>query len=216
MARRPDPPLMPDAPFMISPAGFIAQPNWNASPQPGLGPNLSPGSPATVTSLLPGGILQLVGTGEFDLIGNQLGGARGALQVDLVTGTAGTNQALAFLLQTAGVSTIYLGFSLDTTNRPKFIITDVSGTQVAAGSLSGAAIAAGTPLSLRLFWDSAGSVFPPFVAWTVNGIAQTVSTLPSTPWKPFFPSTIICGQGGPGSNVDFVGQLGRVQASNVP
>ena len=189
---------MSDAPFMISPAGFIVDYNFSA---PGTG---------IVTQLLPGATVQLRGGGEFDLTG-QLGGARGSLQVDLVTGAAGSAQGLAFLVGNLNPTSTYLGISLDTSNRPTFTITDVQGATKAHGSPSGSALAAGVVLSIVVAWDASGSA-----SFTVGGVAQPVVVV--GPWTAFSPVAVLYGAAGaaavPGMSA-FVGKFNKVQTGNV-
>ena len=207
---------MPDTPFMIGANGMIADVSYNGfaagyatvGQQPAIATGESPNvadapapGPWGVSQLLPGSLVQLTGGGEYDLTegssalqdigtGNPsppvLNGARGSIQVDLVTGTVGTGQGLAFVVGNIGPTTMYAGISLDTSNRPTFTITDNTGTPKAEGAPSGAALASGVPLQLRLFWDSTGAVLPAFAAFLVNGVYQAVTILAS-PWTSFVP-----------------------------
>jgi hypothetical protein len=182
----------------------------------------SPG-PWIVTKLLPGAVLQLTGGGEYDLVSgasalqgigtsnpqtSPLGsGARGSIQVDLVTGTAGTVQGVAFIVGNVNSTTMYAGISLDTQNRPNFFITDNTGTTQVQGTPSGSAIPSGVVLQIRLFWDANGAV-----AFFINGVTQAF-TAPSGPWSPFVPVAVLYGQAanGFGTQTAFLGRLNKTQ-----
>ncbi len=238
---------MSDGPFVIGANGMIAdvsfigygpgyatvgvQPNIGPGESPNFGQAASPG-PWRVTQLLPGALVQLRGGGEYDLpstsrsplqgIGAgsspQLGGTMGSVQVDLLTGAAGSATPVVYLSSQVGlgvsVPTVYIGVFLDSTNRPTFTITDVNGAIKAQGSPSGAAVLSGTPFQLRLFWDSTGTIIPSFVAFLINGVAQPLGTV-TGPWTAFQPQAIYYGRGASvGGGNPFTGTLHKVQASN--
>jgi hypothetical protein len=237
---------MPDTPFMIGANGMIADVSFNGLPagyatvgqQPAIGtgetPNLadtpSPG-PWSVSQLLPGALVQLRGGGEVDLsTGSQspmlaigsgsnptLGGTAGSLQLDLVTGAAGSATPVVYLSSQVGlvtVPTLYIGVFLDSTNRPTFTITDAFGAIKAQGSPSGSAIPAGVVLQLRLFWDSTGNVLPGYVSFYINGVPQALGTI-SGPWTAFQCLAVYYGRGAKvGGGNPFTGVLNKLQASN--
>lgn len=236
---------MSDAPFMIGANGLIVDTSLNGF-APGYAtvgqqPNIAPGEtpnfgnaptpgPWVVTQLLPGALIQLRGGGQFPLptgtqspmlaIGNgsnaQLAGITGSMQVDVVTGAAGTQQGLAFEVSADG--TAYVGIWLDTSNRPSFTIAPVSGTTVAVGAPTGSAIPSGTVLQIRLFWDATGKTIPGFVAFYVNGVAQPLGAV-TGPWSNllFQPASIEYGRGAVfGSFVAFAGTFLKFQAGNSP
>ena len=238
---------MPDTPFMIGANGMIADVSFNGFAQgyatvgqqpviatgetPNLGNAPSPG-PWGVTQLLPGSLVQLTGGGEYDLVsgasafqgvgsGNPepsvLSGIRGSIQVDLVTGAAGTVQGLAFMVGDVGPTTMYAGISLDTSNRPTFAITDNTGAVKAQGAPSGSAIASGTPLQLRLFWDSTGLLLSAYTAFLINGTPQAVGAV-SSAWASFSPVAVLYGRGAQGFSTytTFLGRFNKVQAGNSP
>jgi hypothetical protein len=230
---------MPDTPFMIGYNGFIADLSYNGFAAPGqatvgLVPNIATGEtpntntpspgPWGVTQLLPGSVIQLTGGGQYNLVsgasalqgigtgtGPALSGVRGSIQVDIVTGAAGTAQGLAFIVGDLGPTTLYAGISLDASNRPNFSITNNSGVVVVHGTPSGSAFPANVALQLQLFWDSGtGSV-----SFVVNGVAQSF-TPASGPWAPFVPISILYGRGanGFGTLSAFTGRLNKVQLGN--
>lgn len=232
--RMPDTPFMIGANGLIADVSF----NGFASPgmaTVGLVPNIATGEtpntntptpgPWVVTQLLPGSVIQLTGGGEYDLISGANGlqgvgdgnpsspvlgaGIRGSMQVDYVTGTAGGAQGLLFVVGNVGPSTMYVGLSLDSSNRPTFTITDDTGTPKVEGTPSGSAVPAGVPFQLRLFWDATGIVLPSFVAFLVNGVAQAF-TPASGAWTPFVPTAVLYGRGAVSFGA-FTGRLNKVQ-----
>ena len=218
---------MSDAPFIISPAGFIMDLNWNPSgPQngfanlsPGHNPNKTPSSgrgPGAVTPPLPGAVVQLVGTGEFPVVG-QLNGPRGTIQANFVTGTAGPAQAIAMLIGDTAPITQFLGITIDSQNRPKFEITDSTGALIAYSTPSGAAVPSGTPFQISLSWDATGLFLSSYIFFMINNIpiATTIITMPSTGWSPFVPVAMLGSVGGYGSLNSFGGSLIKMQASNA-
>lgn len=235
---------MSDAPFMIGANGLIVDTSFNGFAPGyatvGVQPNIAPGEspnfgqaptpgPWIVTQLLPGASIQLVGGGEYDLpstsrspmqgIGSGsnplLGGTVGSMQVDIVTGAAGTIQGLGFEVNTIDSSspTAYVGIWLDASNRPSFTITDVNGVTKAVGAPTGAAIPSGTVLQLRLFWDSTGTIIPGFVVFLANGVVQPLGAV-TGPWTGFTPTSILYGSGAVFSTfTSFVGRFNKFQAS---
>ena len=159
---------------MVSPAGFIADVNWQA-PQPATGPTINVQNPWSVTPLLKGATIQDRGIGNRDIV---FAGIRGTLEVYLTTGAAGTVQAPALLVKTMDVYPVGLAIGLDATNRPYAILYDNSGAIVGESMPSGAAIPAGTPLVIRLAWNSTAPVDGGKYAYlTVNG-----APIPAAEW----------------------------------
>lgn len=219
---------MSDAPFMISPAGFIADVNFNpsgpengfANISPGKNPNNTPSSgpgPFAVTAPLPGAFVQLRGTGETDLTG-QLNAFQGSLQADIVTTTAAPAEAIATIVGNVGPTTLYLGILLDSQNRPFFRITDAGGVLVAFSAPAGAAIPAGIPLQIRFGWDARGKILPGFALLKINNtiVSPATYTVPTSSWTVFNPVAVLVGVGGYGSLTDYGGSIVKVQASNTP
>lgn len=234
---------MSDAPFMIGANGLIVDTSLNGF-APGYAtvgqqPNIAPGEtpnfgnaptpgPWVVTQLLPGAVLQLRGGGEYDIVTGQspqlgigsgasplIGGTMGSMQVDIVTGTAGTIQGLAFITIPIGATpTAYLGIWLDASNRPSFTITDALGVTKAVGAPAGSAIPSGTVLQLRLFWDSTGTVIPSRVAFFSNGVAQPLGAV-SASWTAFQPASVLYGTGAVFSTfTSFLGRFNKLQVGS--
>lgn len=220
---------MSDAPFIISPAGFITDVNFDpAGPQNGFA-NISPGKspsgtpntgrgPWDVTTPLPQAFLANRGTGQTNLLTGQLvGGFRGTIQADFVTGTAAPAQAIATVIGNFPV-TLFLGICIDSSNRPFFRITDFGGTLVAFSTPSGSAIPAGVPMSVRFAWDANAKILAGYALLKIGStvIASSSYTLPSSGWTPFNPTAVLAGVGGYNSLNDFGGQIIKVQVSSVP
>jgi len=219
---------MSDAPFMISPAGLIADVNFDpagpvngfANISPGKNPNVTPptgSGPFAATVLLPGALVQLRGTGETDLTG-QLSAFQGSLQADIITITAAPAEAIATIVGNVGPTTLYLGILLDSQNRPFFRITDFAGTLVAFSAPAGAAIPAGVPLQIRFGWDARGRILPGFALLKINNtiVSPATYTVPTSPWTVFNPVAILIGVGGYAGLTDYGGSIVKVQASNTP
>lgn len=196
-------------------------PNFGDAPSPG---------PWRVTQLLPGALVQLRGGGEYDLLSTarspflaigtgtapQLGSTTGSVQLDITTGAAGTPVNLAWLAPYTNLSTppeVFVELFLDAQNRPSFEITDVNGNSVAVGAPSGSAVLSGTYLQIRLFWDSRGAVLPSYVAFLINGVAQTVGAV-TGPWTGFQPAAVYYGRGAALGGPSFDGQFHKFQAGN--
>ncbi len=208
---------------------FGLAPTIGTGETPNIGDTPSPG-PFSVTQLLPGSVIQLNGGGEYDLISGMnalqgigsgspsspvLGvGFRGSIQVDYVTGTAGSATPIVYLSSQVGLNAVpteYIGIFVDATNRPTFTITDASGAIKAQGLPAGAAIPAGTPAQLRLFWDAAGTVLPGYVAFLINGTPVPLGTV-TGPWTPFGPGAVYYGRGASvGGGNPFTGRFNKVQ-----
>ena len=229
--------LIFDTSFNGMPPGYATvgtQPNVAPGESPNFGDTPTPG-PWIATQLLPGALVQLVGGGQFNLlstarspmqgIGNgsnpQIGGNMGSIQVDVTVGALGGGpQGLGFLTLPAGnVPTAYLGIWVSSANQPSFTITDVNGVVQAVGAPSGSTIPAGTPLSIRLFWDATGTQLPSYVAFYSNGVAQPLGAV-TGPWTPFQPASVLYGRGANGFGTPtfnlFPGRLNKFQAGNSP
>lgn len=195
---------MSDGPFIISPMGFIADVSYAGLPNFGGSPGKSPWS---VTQLLPGGLVSVVGSGgQLNLTG-QLSGARGTMQVDLTTGTAGGSQGVAVLA--SGGTGVFIGVFLSSTNGPGIVITDVNGTSV-VNSSSGTN-GSGVPLQVIVQWNSVSGSYQ----LLVNGVVTVSGT--HAAWTSFSPSSLV--YGAPVASVStfaaFVGHVNKVQVSNV-
>jgi hypothetical protein len=212
---------MPDAPFMISPAGVLVDPNFNATPQPGLGPNIDRGNPMAVAQLLPGAAIQLRGIGQFDLSGENRG-ISGTLQADIITATAAPASVIAALVGSVGGVTKYLVIALDTSNRPRVLFTNDAGTLVGRTQGAGAAVVAGTPFQLRLAWNSGADVLAGrFGSFRINGVLVPNADWnidPIAAWTPFYPVAVLVGTGGVGGFAgltDTTAKINHVQVSNT-
>jgi len=136
---------MPDTASILSPTGAVFAPNW---PLPGVnGVNSNPGY---VSRPVPGVLLATQGLGQFQI---QPFGFRGTLTAEIVTGAAGTARAVLSLRDTLASPQYEVRIALDNQNRPTARVV-VAGVAVAVWTPTSAAIAAGTPLQLRLIWDS--------------------------------------------------------------
>ena len=162
---------------------------------------------------LPGAVFDQQGVGTFPLNG-VLSGVRGSITVTLITGTAGTARTVLFLTESASINDTVL-IALDSSNRPFAGITDNAAVVKGQTAGSGAAIAAGQPLTIRLAWDSTQAIdgarftllrLEPntLTNWTTNPVAA---------WTPFLPTLLISGQGVSGGS-DFNGTILSIQASN--
>ncbi len=198
--------------------GLVASINYNSSPQAGIGSNL--GQMAfRYFQVLPGKSLQLQGQGLFTISDfGQINDLAGTLQIDLTTGAVGVRRAVAFII---GTSTIYhIGVALDASNRPFVEMTDNYGDQVGLTTPVGAAIPAGTPLQIRLAWNSEGAVFGTrYVSFQVNRVQvpDTDWTVnPVSSWEPFFPLAARLGVGGFQGLAVFNGTVHHVQIVSNP
>jgi hypothetical protein len=184
--------------FIISPAGFLALPNW---PTVSAGPTLrGVGQAATPYTVAPvqknmGGSLIRRGLGETDLtslnVPQAYGGVCGIMNAQVILPTAGTAYSLAFSVDNASTPLGYCGIYLDSSNRVGAKITDIYGNLVAAAVPSGAAGVAGTPAIIVFSWDAR----KPYVSLTVNGTSVPFTTSPTTAWTPFLPVALELGVG---------------------
>jgi len=205
---------MPDN-FMISPAGFIL--DYAVATPPTVGVGLKPNF---VWQPLPGMVTFMNSTGDVPLNAT-VSGTQGTLQAICTAGTAGAAQVVAFLVDNITTPTLFLGISLDTTNRPCAWILDAHGTTVAHFANSGSAVVSGTPMTINLAWNSAAAVQSThFAELKVNGAIPTGtwSTDATTAWTPFQPTALLVGDQGKSTFQSlgaFVGTVQKVQVTNT-
>lgn len=111
----------------------------------------------------------------------------------------------------------YIVVALDATNRPLVRIKNILGTSIAVVTPSGSAVAANTPVKLRLSWNSQTVITGTrFTSLEVNSAAISASdwsTDPVVAWLPFAPTHMVVGQGiSPAA--DFNGTVLAVQLAN--
>ena len=96
-------------------------------------------------------------------------------------------------------------------------LVQLTGAVKAQGAPSGSAIASGTPLQLRLFWDSTGLLLSAYTAFLINGTPQAVGAV-SSAWASFSPVAVLYGRGAQGFSTytTFLGRFNKVQAGNSP
>jgi hypothetical protein len=193
---------MADAPFMISPAGFIVDVDFSGSAPPGLG---NMGNPI-VTPLLPGAAVQARGTGEHPL-SYQLNGRRGTLEAYFVTGALGADRMIAMLTDSRGV----IGIGVDSGNQPFGIIWDGLGNPVSTITLPLGSLPAGTPMTVRLVWDSNN----PTMIIETRTVAAISHEVVAT-WGSFVPISLwLGGSSGIVPYADFNGVIHKIQVSNL-
>ena len=180
-------------PFILSPAGFIAMPNWPTV----IGQQV--GSPYTVVAPVQSSGGSVLAVGRGDKLLTQGSAVCGTLDAQITLPTAGTAESLAFLVDNTKTPVGYCGIYIDTSNRVGVKITNVLGTSVAAAVPSGAAGVAGTPVIVHMAWDAR----VPFVSLTVNGVSVPFTTNPSAPWTPFVPVALQLGVGNISGLSDF-------------
>jgi hypothetical protein len=131
---------MPE-PFIIYPTGLIATIGMSSPPV------------LDIFKPLQGGRGVFKTTGAFPLTG--FSGRRGTLLASAFSGAAGSNRAVAFLVDRWPSPTRYLGIALDASNRP-FAVMSVDGLGTVSGQStpSGPALPAGQPIDVRLAFDS--------------------------------------------------------------
>lgn len=213
---------MSDTPFVISPAGFIADVNW-ATPQPAVGSSINVKNPLSVVPLLQGAHTQLRGVGEREIA---CAGVRGTIEVQITTGTPSlVGQGIVYIGATPLIPPV-MALALDASNRPLVIFSDALGTWVGQTTPAGAPIDPGTPLRIRFAWDSTRVIWSdntaPFVhrhaTFSVNGqyatAAEWAGTDPVVPWDSFYLGYAWVGQPPAGSPyAGFSGTIDRVQVS---
>jgi len=189
---------MPD-PFIISPAGFLAAPNWPIYPNSGS----NTGTYTVALAQKVSGSILARGRGTT-LITQGVTLLCGTLDVQMVAPTAGTQQAVAFLVDNAQTPSCFAGVYIDTTNRVGALITNAAGSTVVQVSPGGSSIAAGTPLNIHLAWDSRA----PYAVLTVNGTNLALTTSPSASWSVAVPVALQLGVGNISGDSDFVNATG--------
>jgi len=181
----------------------------------------------SVVPLLPGVAYTARGPGQFDLTtdvrfpaGPRLSGSKGSVDLLVVTGATGLGRTLCYLTDDPVNRTNYIFIGLDTSNRPRVIITDHLGTTVALVTRSApASIAAGVTLAIRLAWDSTALVDElagRYASFTVNRdkiLDSEWATDPTSTWTSFQPTHLVLGRGL--STSDFNGTISAAQVSNV-
>lgn len=198
---------MLDAPFIISPAGYIftttfgSPVNGQGSQRLGFVAPIVPGGGNTVAS----------GLGEFTTTAT---GRRGTMDLSVITGAPGANRAVAFLVDHSS-PTKWIGIGLDTNNVPFALIsTDGAATVLAESGAPGGPVTAGTLLNVRLVWDSTAPVRgTSYVALAINGPLAKFIVEPGAAWTSFLPGALLLGVGGYGGLSDFNGGAPFVQLS---
>jgi hypothetical protein len=192
--------------FMISPAGFIAAINYGTSP-----PSFDVFRP------IPGGQGSFFKTtGPWPI--SNLTGRRGTIQASVVTGAAGAARAVAFLVDRWPSPTKYIGIALDAGNHPYAQMSvDGVGTVSGRSSPAGAALAAGTPLNLRLSFNALGSIRGDWKAvFQVEDVTQGVWVVdPIATWVPFIPTFLLVGLSPVGGVAAMNGTVQHVQVSET-
>lgn len=183
------PPLDGPGPIILSPAGFVVRVQDQA-PVNGLG---SYGGLA-VTPTLGVGNYPLAGTGFHQL---PLAPGKGTLDLQVVTGAAGSARSLGAVVESLNAPTRYIEILLDATNRPYARIMDLYGTVVALTAPAGPPIAAGVPLHIRFAWNSQSPINGAVYAYlAVNeAVANLWATQPLVAWVPFAPVGVLLGGG---------------------
>lgn len=200
--------------------GMNEGPNWGGSSM----------APLTVVPLLPALAFSARGRGGQSLVpdvalqlnptqGSRLSGTQGSIDLLVTMATAGTARTLCFLTDSLATPTKYIAVKIDTSNRPFVTFTNNLGVVIAAGTPGGSAIASGTPVAIRMTWDSQNVVdvattrhatlrvnreFVPSADWTTN---------PLVSWTSFQPQFVMLG--GSLGDADFNGTIAAAQFSNV-
>ncbi len=131
---------------------------------------------------------------------------------------AGPERTILYLTNNLTTPTKYVVLAVDSLNRPLLRITNVVGTLVAEVTPSTASVSPGTPMSVRLSWDSENllSASSRHASLTVNGVAvpdANWTTDPTADWASFQPTHLVIGRG-LGAASDFNGVMGNTQISN--
>lgn len=204
---------MPEA-FAISPAGMISAPTYT-TPTTAFS---SMGS-LVVAQIVPGLFLRTAGVGETP-IASAAPLTRGTMEVQYITGTAGSAQALAlFEPVESGLTGYRFGMAVDSTNRPFVLMYDAIGNVVGRTTPSGSAIPVGVRVVARLAWDSTQAIQGVrFASFRVNG--QFVpsgewTTNPTVTWAPMLGGVLEAGMAYTTQTLsDFAGTLLSIQAGN--
>jgi hypothetical protein len=199
---------MQDSFSILSPAGYV----MDVGIVPSVNGTGTYGS-VFVSKLLPGGLVQARGRGEYSLEG-RLSGRQGTMQINCITGTDGASQAVAFI---AVSPTLLLGVAVDATNRPYALLVDILGNLVGQSEAMGPALPAGTPLTIELAWDSQNVVRQgDHAAFQFNDQIADWGATNVPVWIPFVPTKLYVGTslGGYGL-LSFTGIIGKVQIGDT-
>lgn len=193
-------------PIMLSPAGYVVR-LPESTYVPGSGTYGIP----VVTPVAPGAGLITAGTGDHSVT---LAGSSGTLDCQITTGATGAARSVAYLVDNAAAPTAYLGVSLDVSNRPYVVVTDISGTVVAQSDTTGPVNPTGTPLHVTLTWDCRHAFNgSDFVLISINGVTANLwVTEAKVPWTPFVPASLLVGYG---FGAAFNGTVGIIQVTNA-
>jgi hypothetical protein len=130
---------------------------------------------------LPGLVARVTGVGTYRV--QNLPSNVGAVKVDLVTGVSG-GKVLTLRDAYYGHQ---LAITLDGTSRSGVILNDGTGAVVAQANPWGAAVPAGTPLSILFSWNALLGT----VAFRIGTMdAPTWAVLPAGPWSPILRAII--------------------------
>lgn len=169
-----------------------------------------------VVPLLPGQIVKTLGRGRLDLE-NRVSGRQGSIDLLVDVGAAGTARTVCYLTDNITAPANVIAVKIDTSNRPRVVITNALGVTVASVTPSYAAISAGQPVTIRVTWNSQAAVdgtrfaslrvnreFIPGANWATN---------PTAAWPSFQPTHLMLG--GTLSDADFNGTIQVLQISET-
>lgn len=139
------------APILYS-TGLAMNPNLIGSGVNGT--NVSPGH---VYRPIPGLVLTALTTGQFAL---NHPGIRGTIEAEIITGPLGAGGTVLQLQTSATDSTQRVRIDLNDSNCPEFAIFNGGGSAVTSWTPGGTDIPEGTPLQIRLVWDSGNLLVP--------------------------------------------------------
>lgn len=173
-------------------------------------------APPVAVPLLPGQTFKAQGRGRFDL-GDRMNGGQGSIDLLVDVGAAGTARTICYLTDNITAPANVIAVKIDTSNRPRVVITNAFGVTVASVTPSYAAISAGQPVTIRVTWNSQASVdgtrfaslrvnreFIPGANWATNPVAA---------WTSFRPTYLMLG--GSLSDADFNGTVQVCQLSET-
>lgn len=175
------------------------------------GQNGSDVSEGYVSRPVPGQLLLTRGRGQFavDHIG-----VRGSLTAEVLVGAAGTAREIMKVTSAATGASDTVQISIDTSNRP--VLTISYGSTITATVPSGAALAAGTRVSVRAVWDSVTPLASGnHVDWkTLDGSAVpgTMGSIPVAPYATIYMGYVLVGFGT--SLGDFNGTILNLQVGD--
>lgn len=201
---------MSDNSFFISPAGYVAEYNYETPPFRG-----QTQAPYTVTQIVPGQVISARTSGPYSLH-FPMNAVQGLMRVRFTPGTLGLARALAFLVDSVATPTKFLGIAIDADNRPLVFIQNRDGAFVVKFTDLGPSYPAGTQVTFTLAWkavDGSASI-------AINGVgtSTTWTLYPSGAWSAFTPTALLVGS--VYSNfqnlTDFNGTIGRVEVLTVP